>query len=251
MTPRDTQAEQTVFEFEYTPYQSNGINIYPGKYYRRLTVKWADAISDVTPPASVMYNPFTTTVSGLNDTMEYSRDGEEWFSMPSGSTQLDVYLLLGYQRGANLYVRYKATDTTLPSAYGTYFIPGLTRPAPEYDAFSNTFSFVAPDSGKGNLPISMLGNSNAVYLRLHSTDTEGPSAAVAYLLSGKNASAADIISTKADLHNAENLDVIEFTHEGVVEDLGDGIKVIAYDEENANSKTEIIRNLEMVSKIAE
>ncbi len=116
LTPRDTQAEQTVFEFEYTPYQSNGINIYPGKYYRRLTVKWADAISDVTPPASVMYNPFTTTVSGLNDTMEYSRDGEEWFSMPSGSTQLDVYLLLGYQRGANLYVRYKATDTTLPSA---------------------------------------------------------------------------------------------------------------------------------------
>lgn len=279
LTPRDTQAEQTVFDFSYSAYMSDGTHTYPERYHRRLTVNWGDAISDVQPPASVGYNALTTTVSGLNDKMEYSKDKKEWFSMSSGSTQLDVYLLLGYQRGANLYVRYKATDTTLPSAYGTYFIPGLTRPAPDIsltyyadgtllfenltpgmrydisgDAFFNTFSFVAPDSGKGTLPISMLGNSNAVYLRLHSTDTEGPSEAVAYLLSGKNASAVDIISTKADLHNTENLDVIEFTHEGVVEDLGDDIKVIAYDEddeENANSKTEIISNLEIVSKIAE
>ena len=51
LTPRDQDVKQTVFEFSYFAYQPNGVNIYPERYYRSLTVNWGESAGSGAAPA--------------------------------------------------------------------------------------------------------------------------------------------------------------------------------------------------------
>lgn len=181
-------------------------------------------------PSSVAYDPLTTRVTGINNTMEYSYNLTTWYDVGNYSA-LNFYASLDYQVGATIYVRTKATDERPASMYKKLVMPGLSRPAPtgitvtydelnnqyvlhnlvggqQYDysimrSMLNYYYFTAASSGDKVVRDDYAQDGESIYLRLRQTETEGPSACVKIDLP-KNVGDAFIPTSEIDLPGTEN-----------------------------------------------